>query len=412
MKFIEYVDRGRKGLNTGLYNCFNRFNTYLCNTQKATYYAIGGLPGSGKTALADDCFVLSPYFFYKARDGKVNIHWNYFSFEINYHAKRAKWTAYRLFEKYGLLVDSNYILSRGKNRIDDYVYQAVCSVDDEMDELFDHIDFYDEPIHPTGVWNQMVSYAKSVGSLEFGRFFEDGVEKTFIKSYIPNDPMHHVINIVDHVALINSEQGLSTKGKIDKLSEYFVKGRNRFWHTQVAISQFHRGLTAIERQKFKGAMLAPTLEDFKDTGNIGQDCNVAIGTFSPYMMDIETYLGYDINKSDVGFQNSFRAVNLMKNRDGEAWNNIGMYFQGGLGRFRELPLPGKIDRKLLEYFRNKLPVRDKDGNLIIDIKHEKLDSKPNRELVPGGEKPAGSQLESTDAPADRSLPGPDDFTLD
>jgi hypothetical protein len=405
MKFLEYVERGRKGLNTGLYNCFRRFNTHLCNTQKATYYAIGGLPGSGKSALADDCFILSPFFFYKQRDGKVNIHWNYFSFEINYVAKRAKWTAYRLFEKYGVHVDSNYILSKGKNRINDRVYQAVCDVENEMDELFDHIDFHDEPLHPTAIWNYMLSYAKKAGNVQFGRYYdENGVEKSFIKGYQPHDPRHHVINIVDHVALINSEQGLNTKGKIDKLSEYFVKGRNRFWHTQVAISQFHRGLTAVERQKFKGSILAPTLEDFKDTGNIGQDCNVALGTFNPYKLDLDTYLGYDINKTPYGLQDNFRAVNIMKNRDGEDWQNIGMYFQGGLGRFRELPHPSKIDQALLLRLKQHLPKRDKDGRLILpsDVENKTVVAQADR------------SPERTDSPApDSSISdNPDTVTLE
>jgi hypothetical protein len=337
-KFLEYVDRGRLGGNEGLYNCFESFNDYLYNTQRGTYYAVGGMPGAGKSAFVDDNFILSPYFFYKKRDGVVKAKWFYYSFEISYMAKRAKWTAYKLFNDYGLVVDSSNILSKGtKNRISDEVYKKVVEVDQYMDELFDHITFVQDPENPTGIRNTVNKYAEQHGTIHYENYIHpDGSPGKRRSGYTPNNPDEYVIIIVDHVGLTKKERGYDTKQNIDKLSEYMIELRNMFNYTPVMVCQFNKGLSGIERLKLahSGKLdLAPILEDFKDTGNLGQDCNVALGVFNPVKYDLQDYAGYDITK----MPSSFRSIHLMKNRDGMEYLVKAMHFAGGRGKLKELP---------------------------------------------------------------------------
>lgn len=336
-KFLDYVDQGRLGRNEGLHNCFDSFNKYLYNTQRATYYAIGGMPGSGKSGFVDDNFILSPYMFYKKRDGKVNAKWFYYSFEISYMAKRAKWTAYKLWADYKLNVDSSYILSKGGNRISQEVYDKVVEVDQFMDELFDHIVFIQDPENPTGVYNTLFKYAENNGTIHYENFVNpDGSSGKRKIGYTPNNPDEHVLAIVDHVGLSKKERGFDTKQNIDKLSEYMITVRNILQYTPILVCQFNKGLSGIERLKLahSGKLdLAPILEDFKDTGNIGQDCNVALGVFNPVKYDLQDYAGYDLTR----MPDSFRSIHLMKNRDGQEYVVKAMHFAGGTGRFRELP---------------------------------------------------------------------------
>ena len=355
--FLAEIERGQQGLNAGLPNCFDRFNKYLFGTQRRTYYAIGGLPGSGKSAFVDDNFVLSPYFELKDKGLPTShLHWHDYSFELDYLSKRTRWTAYRLFQKFGILSDSNFLLGKGiakgapigKQHIAYHkdLDAKIKYVSQEIDDLFTHITFIDDSMNPTGIFRELMSHAKKHGTFHYEEYdiidhenpgrTEKGQR---IVGYTPNNPDDVNIVIVDHMALAKRERNYSQKENIDKLSEYFIFMRNKCGYIPIAVVQFNKALTAIERVKFKRELLLPTLEDFKDTGNIGQDCNTAFGLFNPFKMDFEDHLGYPIaalGKRDA-FEDRFRAINIMKNRDGEEWRHVGMHYLGGLGRLRELP---------------------------------------------------------------------------
>ena len=360
--FLDEIIKGQQGHNVGLPNCFDKFNKYLFGTQKRTYYARGGLPGSGKSAFTDDNYVLSPYF--KLKDKGLptkHLHWHYYSFEMDYIAKRARWTAYRLYQKYGILCDSNFLLGKGaekgkitSNHIAYFpnMMLKVKIVIQEIDELFDHITFVDDAMNPTGILSEVMSWAASHGTFKYESYdiikdYTKPNEKTVGKRIIGYDlhnPEDVNMIIVDHMALAKRERNYSQKENIDKLSEYFIFLRNKCGYIPVAVVQFNKALTGIERIKFKKELLLPTLEDFKDTGNIGQDCNTAFGMFNPFKMDFEDHLGYPILPRGRGgsrdaFEDRFRSINIMKNRDGEEWRHMGMFYLGGLGMMRELPMP-------------------------------------------------------------------------
>jgi hypothetical protein len=365
--FLQEIQKGQQGLNQGLPNCFDRFNKYLYGTQKRTYYAVGGLPGSGKSAFVDDNFLLSPYFELKDKGLPTShIHWHYYSFELDYLSKRARWTAYRLYQKFGILLDSNFLLGKGIEKgapvgpqhiaYHKDLDQKIQYVTQEIDDLFKHITFVDDVMNPTGIYRELMAYANDKGTFIYEEYDiiedhtkpEEKKKGKRIVDYELNNPEDINLVIVDHMALAKRERSYSQKENIDKLSEYFIFLRNKCSYIPIAVVQFNKALTGIERIKFKKELLLPTLEDFKDTGNIGQDCNTAFGMFNPFKMDFEDHLGYPILPRIRGgnrpaFEDKFRAINIMKNRDGEEWRHMGMHYLGGLGRLRELPMPGLFD---------------------------------------------------------------------
>ena len=87
-------------------------------------------------------------------------------------------------------------------------------------------------------------------------------------------------------------------------------------------------------------MVEPQLSDFKNSSNTQDDANIILALFSPKRYDMEKYKGYDIIK----LKDRFRAMHLLKNRDGEADKFIGLDFVGQVGHFSELPT--------LEEFKN------------------------------------------------------------
>lgn len=349
-KFLQEVERGRQGLNIGLPNCFDKFNDHIYGTQKDTYYLIGGEPGTGKSTFTDDNFILTPYFFFKNQGLKIPIKWFYYSLEIGEIAKRAKWTAWKLYEDYRIVTDSAYILSKNsKNRISDEIYNRVIYVDQQMDELFDHIVFNEDNQNPTGIYSDIRTYAEKNGTTEYEEFTDhSGVKGRKRVGYIPNDPNEAVEIIVDHVGLTKKERGYNNKENIDKLSEYLVDVRRVYRYIPIVVSQLHRGLSNIERMKFAkqgGVDLSPTIDDFKETGNLGQDASTAMIIFDPVKHNIKSYAGYDLTQ----LQDTFRSVHLVKQRD--AISNLvkPMYFQGGIGKLSELPDSNLFESGIVDY---------------------------------------------------------------
>lgn len=339
LDFLKLVQDGIDGKNTGLYNGLDNLNKYLHKTQRGTYYAIGGMPGSGKSAFLDHCFVLAPFIFHKNQGSILNVKWLYYSFEISEANKRAKWISYKIYNDHRVLLDPSIILGKDeKLKLTDSQHKLVQQADIEIEDLmYNYMDFVEDPDNPTGIFHDVMKYMNSVGKIETEKYKDsEGRERDRIIRYIPNDPNHHVIVIVDHAALCKSERDYNTKQNIDKLSEYMRFLRNLYNITAVVVCQFNKGLSSVERQKLAKQNhqdMEPILEDFKDTGNIGQDCNVALGMFNPAKFKVSTYLDYDITQ----MPDSFRAVNIMKNRDGKEFVSQGLYFQGGLGRVSELP---------------------------------------------------------------------------
>lgn len=358
LDFLKQVQDGMAGKNAGLHNCFDKFNDHLYNTQRGTYYAVGGMPGAGKSAFTDDNFILSPYTYYKALGTPLNVKWFYYSFEISEAAKRAKWTAYKLYNDLRINVDPSMILSRGKNRCDTTLYNQVAAVNDFMEELFyDHIHFVQDVTNPTGILNEVEGWLKQNGTVHTEEYTNSDGSKGFRKTgYTANGADPHVIIVVDHVALTKKERGFDTKENIDKLSEYMIYLRNLYNVTPVIVCQFNKGLSGVDRQKLAKVNnndLAPILEDFKDTGNIGQDCNVALGLFNPAKYNIREY-GGDRDAGYPGWDitqmpHSFRSVHIMKNRDGQEYFVKGMHFLGGIGRLRELPVPDMFEAGVVDY---------------------------------------------------------------
>lgn len=331
---VEDINRGQQGLNVGLPFGFPRLTEYVPNIQQGTYYSIGGEAGSGKTSLTDNMFVLNPIQWYLENKNRTDIKIKilYFSFEVTLVNKIAKFAAWKLYQNKKILVDINYIKSRGNNKIDNKIKNAILELEEEIDILESIIEIYDEPLNPTGIHKILQKFYDDNGKYE-------KVDE-YKKKYIPNNPNLYVIGIFDHVGLQKKEQGFTDKQNIDKLSEYCVFHRNKHNFIPVLISQFNRSLADAERQlKLKGSKtinydsLRPQQSDWKETGNIPQDANVLFGLFSPNRYEIPCFDGYEIGS----LEDRFRSINVPKARDGVPDISLGLAYLGEIGLFKELP---------------------------------------------------------------------------
>lgn len=339
---IAEMERGKEGKNEGLSTGNLRIDHLMAGLQRKTFYLIGAQSSTGKTAFADNCFVLNPYISWlkKKKVGTdIEFEVDYYSFEIDKVRKLAKWAAWIVWERYGIVTDINHILSKGENRVSQEIFDKVIEAKLFVDQMTDFVHIHDRKLNPTGISIDVHDRSMQVGKEKKEILKFDNGKKYEQKTYTANNPsrIHQVI--IDHIGKMRGEQGLNKKGLCDLISDKAVDSRNRFGTTWVLQQQFNRDLADVGRQRF--TELQPQDNDFKDSGNVYEDCDICWALFNPMKYNINPYMGYDTLKLNKRFLPAF----LLKNRDGEANVKTALNFLGQNGHMRYMPLPEKIRGK-------------------------------------------------------------------
>lgn len=345
--FLKDVIRGIKGENTGMSSGFPRLDRLTNNIQRKSINLIGAQTKTGKTTFVDARYVLEPYLSHREEVLKGNIRWIYYSYEIDRTEKMAKFAAYLMWYRFNIRCDANYILSKGDHRLSDEHLNLVRQIyEEDLSLLFGEMDdngkivtpgaiiFHEDKENPTGIRKELIDYARKNGIIRGENFNK-------IVGYSPFNKDLHTIVIMDHVGLLRRERNFNKKDNIDKFSEYCVKLRNIFGYTFVLVSQFNRGLGKIDRLKFSGTDLQPTLDDFKDTGNLAEDANLVIGLFNPHMYNhLTDHMNYQLNM----FNGMYRSAHILANRNGPAGGSLPLMMDSSVGYFKELPHYKEVDK--------------------------------------------------------------------
>lgn len=337
-EILNLVEKGKSGGNEGIPMGLPRFSEIIPNIQRARYHLVVGESGSGKSAFVDTAYVFNPLEWYVKHKEETDIKLKifYYSFEISKQRLLTKQISRKLFIDYNLLLDVNYILSFGKNRISDEHYKLVTGYADYFNRLEEFIEIKDSSStnNPTGILNDLNSWAKQNGK------FETINNQTVYKE---NNPNLYTLTIADHMAIVPKERGFDTKQNMDKLSEYTVNLRNKCNFSFCYLVQANRNLANIDRLKYEKSELAIKQGDIKDSSNPAQDSDAIIGIINPWKYNIDEYRKYDITR----LQGRQRFLNIAKNRDGEADGTLGLLFLGECGYFKELPR--QTDMREIDY---------------------------------------------------------------
>lgn len=348
----EGIDRGRLGGNKGLPHGLNRLVEYIPGIQQGTYYLIAGESSTGKSAFANNSFVFNPMdFIIKNYDNiKTRINVQYYSFEISKEMMLYKAICRKIFLNTGILLDVNYILSRGKNRISEEYYKLVISTLSYLEPMQDMVHIYDMPENPTAVFMNTLKHLRDNGD-------GLGANLEFNGAYKPYNPELYNVILIDHISLLKKEKGFNTKELIDKLSEYLILLRNKFNVTPVVVQQLNRSVNDSARIRLD--KIEPMLSDLKDTGNTVADCNTCLALFSPFRYEMEKHRGYKINPDQGGIGPRYRSLSILKNRDGDSDRTIGLKFIGEIGYFEELKKP---DYMTIQDYEDVLSIRKSTYN--------------------------------------------------
>jgi len=340
-QFKNYFEKDNTGLSFGIKSLDIKLN----GIQRETVYAIGASPKVGKTTFTDFSFLLAPYHVDFLQKGK-KIKWIYFSFEISRIRKMYRLAPFFFVKRFNIsefkynnetyLISSNYLLGKlldkkgnlikvseeHKRMLFEIYEKDLVPIFGKKDKNGNYIkkgvvDIVEESTNPTGLRNYILSYAKDNGTFLYDKYYiyENGrkVEKQRISGYKPNDEEEFVIIITDHIRKLKRERGYSLKENIDKWLEYQIEIRNWCKYTFVNIAHLNRSLDAIDRMRFSKDRLFPTGADFKDTGNVSEECDVIITMFNPLdeKYRLSTHFGYDLSKYP-----DYRSIHIIESRDG------------------------------------------------------------------------------------------------
>lgn len=328
-KALSEIKRGQLGLNEGLPTGLPRYDEYLHGVQKGTYYLIGGNTGSGKSYFVNNTFILNPYDYLLNTPGVIEkVHYIYLSFEMVAHQHILRAIPRWLWLNYNIQTNVGYVLSRGKHRISQEIFDKVLESQMYFEKLEDSITFVDSCLGKSAIDKVIGEYALAHGNYT--------VEANGTIHYTPHDENLHTIIILDHYGLTKKEDEKSTKDAIDGLSKLFVEYRNVCNFTEVVLSQYNRDMDSVER--IKKGMIEPQLSDFKDSAGSQEDADVVLGLADPFKYGHSKYKGYDIEL----LKSYFRGLHVLKNRSGNTGGFIGLNFFGDVGIFKEFPRSGDM----------------------------------------------------------------------
>ncbi len=328
------VDNGLQGLNKGI--PFGRGMTRLSNImsgiQPARYDLWGAETGVGKTAIVDQLYVLGPLeFLMLHEDYPFTLEIFYNTLEITIKKKIIKWTCWRMLNKYGILVDSEYMLSKGERVLKLEHYEKFKECRDFIEKILKHIRFK-EFGKPSEIHQDLITYHNANGVVEPVTVTREDGTQYVVNVYKPNKPKEIVLSITDTLGKMRMEEGVNfNKVNIDKYSNNCIYTRNLYKTSHVAIQQFNRDSSDISRRKY--SEITPQLSDFKDTGSTPEDADSVIALFNPSRYEYTTYKELELR---AAFNDHIRFVFLLKNRDGADNKYMPTRLFGGCGDFREL----------------------------------------------------------------------------
>lgn len=349
---LNKIDENRGRENNSIPFGFERFEEFLPGIMQKTYYLITANSGVGKSQITDEMFLYAPYDFIKTTETDIKLKIFFNSLEMDKESKIIQGITRQIFKRFGVVTDPNTVLSFGKNKISQELYDMVLATRKYFEEMEDIVEFIDEPQNPYGIFKRVSEYCTSVGTVYKKKILRNikeestGVvtqrEEEIFDYYKPNNDREFVINLTDHLAELSSELGLDLKHTIEKHSDNNRLLRNKYSIIPVDVQQ-QNSLKEEQQFTFKGqtieSKLEPSLDALAESKLTQRKVNVVLGLFGPNRFELPVYRGYNITK----WQDNYRSLKILKNRNGQSNVRTHLYFNGACNYWKELPKADQFD---------------------------------------------------------------------
>lgn len=369
---LEYFVRRREKLLNGGINSipspFIRFQNDFTGIEQGKYYCITSSTKGAKTQFTSYMFLYTPILYAYEHPGQLRLKIFYYPLEESKESIVARFMSFLLFTKSGIRVAPVDLESTNNSKILDSKVLDLLNSEEyrKILDFFEKTVVFSESSNPSGVWFECKKYALEHGHVVTRKQKIKGElgETREIDSfdyYVPDDPDEYRIIFYDHISLINTENGMSLKQSIDKLSEYCVILRNKYNFTPVVIQQ--QAFAGESLDAFKEKKLRPTVANLSDSKYPSRDANVVLGLFSPAKHDLREYMGYDITK----LKDNVRFLEVLVNRNGTMGGIVALYFDGAVCYFKELPRPEERDElaKVYTYIQSLKQPKKKGSSFFI-----------------------------------------------
>lgn len=334
-KTLQKIEARKNIIESGHINCiptpFSHYSEGFVGIEQGKYILITAGTKTGKTQFTLNLLFEALMYAMEHRYA-MDIHILYFALEetdINITTRFMSWLLYR----YDNIRVSPRRLMSTKSAIEQDIIDKLNS-----NEYREKLDFFNEKVSfsytstPTGIFLESKRYCESVGTVKMKTVSYN--DKPIFDSYTQNDENLYNIVVVDHLSLLQEEKGQTKKQAMDKLSELMAKElRNKYGLTSIIIQQ--QAFATDDNESIKLGRTKPTVAGLADSKYSSRDSNVAIGIYSPFKFNIQSYKGYDITK----LKDHFRSAEIMINRDGIQGDEIPLLFDGATCTFSELPPP-------------------------------------------------------------------------
>lgn len=324
------IDRGKKGLNTGLSTGLSKLDGLIYGIQRRWLTVWAGDSGSGKSSLVLFSQVYQP-FKQKIADPNIDLHFLLFSFEMSAEVLLAKLLSLYIYDQYQVVLSYGDILSLNGPLSDEHL--ALIEQSKWWLEEFEKCcEIVDKPVTAKGIWAICKQWSE-----KFGKYVE--IEKTaeYTKEdYIPNNPQQYLIVVVDHIKLLSVSSGNTAKTEIDLACDMLIRFRNKCSFNINIVQQFNRNFKSMDRRNSENYL--PSLEDLSDSAGPAQAAESVIAIYHPFREKRSKCEGYDIRQ----LKDRARLPIILKNRFGMADKMFMTAFYGEIGLWKELPAPDKM----------------------------------------------------------------------
>ena len=374
-RIIKSLRDRRNNILSGNVNCipspFVRFRNDFPGIEQGRYYLISASTKVGKTQLMNYLFLYNSVLYSYYHPDKVHLRVLYYNLEETQEAITLRFMCHLLYILSDKTIrktpndlksvrEDKVIEEEILNKFEREPYKSI------LEHFENTVTFLDDK-NPYGVYKQSKKYAESNGITHTKKLQvknSDGEvidERDIFDYYTPYDPKEYVMIVIDHISLISPDGKQDLREGINTLSGYLVQLRNKYNYIPVVVQQQSNETANLEA--FKANKIRPTVAGLSDSKYTGKDVNVMLGLSNPYAFEMNSYAGYDLSR----LKGNARFLEVVINRDGESNGMIGLYFDGAVNYYEELPPPSTHEYndvvERVERRRNSLLM------LISKVKH-------------------------------------------
>lgn len=330
--FIE-IKEGQNGNAISIPTNMGRLDSYI-SIRPRIMQLVFSSTGAGKSAFVNTAFILNPYDWLYSAENITGLSMKTVLFSME-RAKKytiAKWISRKIFKEHQEIIDVPTMMGWKNIKLTKSQIDLIYSYKDYINKLEEDVDIYEGNRSPEDIGRILTEKA-----IEWGKYEQIN---EFKKIYTPNNPKQIVNIVIDHGNLTKATKthNYNKKTAIDALVAKIQKFRDIEGFHIVWVAQVNRAMSGVTNSgKDFGAEL--TIDDVKQSGDIGDACDLGITLYDPLKYrqgSLTRYDPKDFIDPNTGAK-KFRSITICKSSYGADDVRIPMAFAGHCGDM--IPLP-------------------------------------------------------------------------